>query len=206
MTTRVMALFDAASTACNGTAEYVTIYQGDRAMNTSPADAERPAGVPVHLSVKPERHLIRPSGSARHIDVTIKVGHALSESSPARKPVRLALVLDRSGSMARGKLEMAKRAALAVVDHLDERDRVAVVVFDDQVEVVHPLSAVTPEVKQRLRAALDGVEARASTALHAGWLTGAHQVASDNAEANPTQLARVFLLTDGIANVGEQDP
>lgn len=172
----------------------------------TPSEASTQSEIHLSLTARPERRLIRPGGSSRHIDFVIRVGKPASGSPRRRIPLRIAIVLDRSGSMAGEKLATAKQAALAVVDHLDERDRVALVVFDDRVDVVQPLSKVTPELKSTLQSALAGIDARATTALHEGWLTGAHQVASDDAEDANEQLARVLLLTDGLANVGEQDP
>jgi Ca-activated chloride channel family protein len=113
------------------------------------------------------------------------------------------------------KLATAKRAALAVLDRLDERDRVAVVVFDSQVDVLQPAAPVTAALKASVREALGAVRARSSTALHQGWLSGCHAIAADTAAPAPAAgfgagpgpaIARCFLLTDGLANVGLTDP
>ena len=160
----------------------------------------------VTLESRPERRLIRNSGSHRHIDFSIRVKDALPQARPQRAPLTIALVLDRSGSMAGDKLPTAKRAALAVLDRLDERDEVAVVVFDSTVDVLQPAATATDKTKQRIRQALARIEARASTALYEGWLTGCQAIASDGAGPRPDAVARCFLLTDGQANVGVIDP
>lgn len=157
----------------------------------------------MRFAAAPERRLLRPQGSHRHIVFTIKVGDR-REAPPARPALSLALVLDRSGSMSGGKLDTAKRAALAVLDQLSPADEVAVVVYDSVSDALQPRTPVTPAARAAVRAALTRVEPRDSTALHEGWLTGCHAIAADDAErAGP---ARCFLLTDGLANVGETDP
>jgi len=104
------------------------------------------------------------------------------------------------------KIVTAKRAALSVLDRLEERDQVAVVVFDDRIDVVQSAAPVTAKVKTNIRNALESIQARANTALHEGWLTGCNAIASDTAPAQKHGLARCFLLTDGLANVGITDP
>lgn len=155
------------------------------------------------LSAHSERRLIRTGGSFRHAVFHVHV--AEEERAPvARSPLRLALVLDRSGSMAGGKLDTAKRAALAILDQLTAQDILAVVIFDDRIDVLQEAAPVTPALKARVRAALAPVQPRGSTALHEGWLTGCHAIAA--AGSPGVDLARCFLLTDGLANVGETDP
>jgi Ca-activated chloride channel family protein len=160
----------------------------------------------IVLSARPERRLIRPGGSYRHVDFQLSVSQPTSTGPATRTPVRLALVLDRSGSMAGDKLVTAKRATLAVLDQLGEQDQVAVVVFDERIDVLGSATAATPAAKEHLRAALTPIEARASTALHEGWLTGAREIASGGLSPADRGTARVFLLTDGVANVGLSDP
>jgi Ca-activated chloride channel homolog len=162
--------------------------------------------VAVTLHARPERRLVRPGGSFRHVHYHISVQAAPRPVDEARTPLDLSVVLDRSGSMQGDKIVTARRAAIAVLEQLSERDRVAVVVFDDRIDVVHPAAPATTEVKRRIQAELARIEARASTALHEGWLTGCRAIAGDVDPLRAGRLARCFLLTDGIANVGLTDP
>ena len=160
----------------------------------------------VFLEARPERRLIPQEKSFRHVDFRIRVADVPVGTSDNRMPLTLALVLDRSGSMQGQKLVTAKYAAQAVVDRLDERDHIAVVVFDDRVDIVQRLTPVTSIVKSRIKSALSEIQARASTALYEGWLTGCQAIADDAASPTHEGLARCFLLTDGLANVGLTDP
>lgn len=158
------------------------------------------------LRARSERTLLRQDGSDCAIDFHVQVGPAPEQKKAPRAPLRLALVLDRSGSMQGEKLKLAKRATLAVLDQLTERDSVAVVTFDNQIDVIQAVAPVTPTLKKQVQTALQHIEARASTALHEGWLTGCNSIVSDAGPTADALLARCFLLTDGIANVGETDP
>jgi Ca-activated chloride channel family protein len=158
------------------------------------------------LHARPERTLIRKNGDECAIDFHVRVGVRPERKESVRAPLRLALVLDRSGSMQGEKLRIAKRAALAVLDQLSERDSVALVVFDNRIDVIQSAAPVTPKLKQQIQAALQHIDARANTALYEGWLTGCNAIVSDVGSSAGDGLARCFLLTDGIANVGVTDP
>ncbi|WP_234554299.1 vWA domain-containing protein [Thermus caliditerrae] len=105
----------------------------------------------------------------------------------------VALVLDRSGSMAGGKLAEAKAAARLLLSALPETGRLALVAYDHEVEV-------GGFSREEALGFLEGLEARGNTALHAGWKMGTELL------RNPSRPRFVLLLTDGLANVGLTDP
>ncbi len=162
--------------------------------------------VNVTLEARPERRLIPHAPSSRHVDYRVRVSTKPSATQPDRSPLTIALVIDRSGSMSGNKITTAKSAALAVLDKLDERDTAAVVVFDSEITTIQPAAPVTPSVKRHINKELAKIEARASTALHEGWLTGCNAIVGSVESGERQGVARCFLLTDGQANVGITDP
>jgi Ca-activated chloride channel family protein len=121
------------------------------------------------------------------------------ESRP-RPALNLALVIDRSGSMCGEKLSFARKAARFLAGALTPRDRLAIVTFDDEVEVLVPSQPVQ-DPKLFIRA-INTIHSGGGTALFDGWLAGAMQVAN---HLDPAALNRVLLLSDGEANVGVVD-
>ena len=117
-----------------------------------------------------------------------------------RAPATVQVVLDRSGSMDGERLAAARSALAALVDRLDPADRLGVVAFDDQVQVVVPAGPLMDRAAAR-RAVL-GIGAGGMTNLSGGLLRGLQEArrASDRAGAT------VLLLSDGHANEGETEP
>src|SRR5450432_790415 len=79
-------------------------------------------------------------GRENVVDVLVRIQapDAPAEAVAARPPQSLALVVDRSGSMAGKPLAQAQRCADFVVSRLRANDAAAVVQFDNRVERLWP--------------------------------------------------------------------
>jgi Ca-activated chloride channel family protein len=156
----------------------------------------------MDISLTTDRSLIRANGGSNRYLVARFTAPA-SEQRRTRPPVNVAFVIDRSGSMAGQKIELAKHAVQTAISLLRPSDRFTIVAYDDQIDVVTPSTGATAEAKRAAARALKEVDARGSTNLGEGWLRGCEQVAAIQDERYVT---RVLLLTDGLANQGIVDP
>jgi Ca-activated chloride channel family protein len=141
------------------------------------------------------------AGREQTVDVLIRITppepQASGDAGSGRPALNLSLVLDRSGSMGGAKIKHAREAARYCIDQLLPTDRLSVVIFDEDVEVLIP--SQTAENKAALKEQLAHIHARGSTALHEAWVRGGIQVSEHLADAG---VNRVLLITDGQANVG----
>jgi Ca-activated chloride channel family protein len=156
----------------------------------------------VDFKISTDRRLIRANGNSNRYVVARFTGPP-SEQRRSRPPVNVAFVIDRSGSMAGEKIELAKQAVQTAVSLLRPTDRFAIVTYDELIEVVAQSTGATAEAKRNAAQALKRVDARGSTNLGEGWLRGCEQVAAIQDER---YVSRVLLLTDGLANQGITDP
>ena len=160
------------------------------------------------LSARSDRRYIRSAHRSERF-VLVELEAPPAPARAGRDPVNLAFVLDRSGSMSGGKLELAKRAIETAVDRLLPTDRFAIVCYDERIDVVVEGTAASREAKTNAIERLRSIGARGSTDLAGGWLRGAEQVALRQASSGggtADSVNRVLLLTDGLANVGITDP
>src|ERR1700675_2780451 len=150
----------------------------------------------LNLQLDPDRRLV-PVGKDQEVVVKIDL-----ESEPGRRPNRLplnlAVVIDHSGSMAGAKIEKTKQAAMQLIDQLTSQDNLALVEFDDRVDVLFPSQHVLD--REALKAQVQRIEPGGSTALYAGVESGGKEVLK--IESRTDRINRVILLSDGLANVG----
>src|SRR3954452_24883595 len=119
-----------------------------------------------------DRRLLPPAGGRRFLCLTLRAPQSAAQEAVARKPLNLAFVLDRSGSMEGEKLELVKRALAFGVNQLPPADRPAVVIYDDRVQTLAPSARRTGDAKPQVSLALRRVRSGGSTALGGGRLPG----------------------------------
>lgn len=149
------------------------------------------------IIVSPLKAAIPAQGGHLDLLVRVQAPDLPTDKAVEHTPKRLALVVDRSGSMQGKPLREALRCVMHIASHLTPKDQLSLVVYDDQVEVMVPLSEVSSV--SAIQQAVDMVHSGGSTDLFSGWLRGAEQLEGGTARA----VSRVLLLSDGQANHGE---
>ena len=129
----------------------------------------------------------------------VRIGIKATEIDPGeRPPTNLVFLLDVSGSMNQpNKLPLLKRGMKMLVEQLDKRDRVAIVVYAGASGLVLPSTRAID--KPQILAALERLEAGGSTNGGAG-IELAYDIAARQFVRGGVN--RVVLATDGDFNVG----
>jgi Ca-activated chloride channel family protein len=157
--------------------------------DATPSSRDVPLRITTEIAAAPwnSRHdLLRIALRAREVDMR----HA--------PPANLVFLVDVSGSMqGPGRLPLVKQSLALLVNELREEDRVAIVVYAGAAGLALPSTPGSD--KQRILAALEGLEAGGSTAGGAG-IRLAYDVARKNFVRGGNN--RVILCTDGDFNVG----
>ena len=152
------------------------------------------------LSAECDRRLVAVEVSSQRTVEWI-VGAPELIQRPSRAPLNLALVLDRSGSMQADKLRYVQQAACHVLDMLDQRDRVAVVAYDDQVTLIARSEQVTERARGELKRKINDLRPGGWTDLSGGWLEGCREVAAHLATEDAWRHLCQLCQRDGLQHL-----
>ena len=117
----------------------------------------------------------RPLQAAVAVDVATTLNLLITVSTPPlpaelmarpRPPLNLALVIDHSVCMDGSKLSYARKAARFLTSELTARDRLAIVTFDDEVNMLVPSQPVRDQLT--FISAINTITAGGCTALFDG--------------------------------------
>jgi len=119
-----------------------------------------------------------------------------------KRPTNVYLVVDVSGSMQGGPMEMTRAALHAFVDQIrGDRDQVGLITFASNVRTVRSLNPLDEAGRQEMRDAIDQLVASGNTALIDGvWEAYTQLVKEGTAEA----INAIVVMTDGQENSSRQ--
>lgn len=160
------------------------------ALGFRPADVGIPFASPLDVqhgvdTTQPKTELATPSLSA------LQGMAALWRET--KKPVDVTVVVDVSGSMAGDKISAARTSLMQFIDLLDERDRLQIVLFNNEVRTMIPLSLLSDR-RDEMRRRVSGITEGGGTALY-----DAVSFAYDDLKANadPRHIRAIVVLSDG---------
>ncbi|MCA9605748.1 MAG: VWA domain-containing protein, partial [Myxococcales bacterium] len=131
------------------------------------------------------------AGEPSEVVTRLRVETAVLEGA-ARPPINLALVIDTSGSMDGDPIADARAASLDLLSTLHPEDRLAVIAFHSETEVLLESTQLEGADLGELRSRIGRMEARGTTDLAGGLRAGLEEVVR---HFEPDGINRLVLLS-----------
>lgn len=112
------------------------------------------------------------------------------EKEKEKPSLAMVLVIDKSGSMQGAPIELARQAAKAAAELLGPRDRIAVVGFDGQAQIISEMRSAADQ--STIQSAIDSLEAGGGTNVYPAMEVGRGML-----DTSGTQVKHMIILSDG---------
>lgn len=133
-----------------------------------------------------------------HRQLSVSISAILTEQDRSL-PLNLCLAIDRSSSMHGDSLEKVKQAAVKIVEKLKPADRLSIVAFNHQAQVIVPSQSM-----QNMDAIIDRIEelaAEGGTNIDEALKLGIREIAA----GKQNTVSQIFLFTDGENEHGDNE-
>lgn len=157
----------------------------------------RPADPGIALtSPLDTRHGVDPTQPQTILEVPsgeVVVGIQELWRSEAKKPVDVVVLMDTSGSMEGEKIASARSSLIQFVDLMDDRDRLEVILFSDEMITLtdlSPLGEKREEVRNRISGVIEGGDTKLYSAVELAY----REVEE---KGDPDHIRAIVALTDG---------
>lgn len=118
-----------------------------------------------------------------------------------RPAIDLICVVDISGSMSGEKINLVKKTLDYIISLLNQQDRLALIVFDDQSEKYFDLKQVSQSNKPMFQEIIGVLQGRGGTVINSGLSFGLDLIKQ---RKYINQVTSLFLLSDGYDNIGQK--
>jgi Ca-activated chloride channel family protein len=145
----------------------------------------------------------RGGSASTFVLATVTASEPGAESHGPPPPTHLALVVDRSGSMAGPKMRNAIAAAAGAVDRMREGDRVTVVAFDSSASVLVPPTAIDASTRPAVEASIRAMRVGGDTCISCALDRAVE--ALDSTPSARDEVRHVLLISDGEPTTGVRD-
>ena len=155
---------------------------------------------PVTVKIKSHPNELKVSNSPANLVCCLSlqgISAEIEEIEQNREGIDLIFVVDISGSMGSGKIDLVKVTIEFVLTILKEFDRVCVIGFSDSAIIYCPLTKMNEEGKLKVGEIVRGLGPTGGTNIESGVRAGLH-VLADRKKIN--QITSIMLLSDGVDN------
>lgn len=160
----------------------------------------------LKIELLPRQKIISSEASLKPLAVALSLKQEIDEKNSAKSvqkaPIDLICVIDSSGSMSGSKINLVKKSIRYVLKVLSDKDRISLISFSNQSEILIPLLKNNSDNKNKIKKTLKNLTATGGTEIELG-MKEAFTMLQNRKYKNPISL--IFLLSDGQDNGQKAD-
>jgi len=124
------------------------------------------------------------------------------EQEEKRVSADLICVIDISGSMGGEKISLVKESLKILVDMMEQKDRIALVLFESQAKLLYDIDYLTPKNKTKVKDLINNIYAGGGTNIASGLeiAVGILKKQKENKTIEEGRSSSIILLSDGQDN------